>query len=109
MANFGLNQLIAISVPILTAIYPLAIVLIILTFLHDLFKGRREVYLGAFLLTFIFSLIDGLSAAGADLTWLKDTLGSFIPLFEEGLGWIVPAIAGAIIGFAVSTVRKARV
>ena len=106
MANFGLNQLIAISVPILTAIYPLAIVLIVLTFLHDVFKGRREVYLGAFLLTFIVSLIDGLSAAGVNLTWLKDILGAFLPLFKEGLGWIIPAIAGALIGLAVSAVRK---
>ena len=62
VANVGLTQLIAVSVPVLTAIYPLAIVLIFLTFFHSLFKGRAEVYQVSLIVTFIISLFDGLSA-----------------------------------------------
>ena len=67
VANIGLTQLIAVSVPVLTAIYPLAIVLIFLTFFHSLFKGRAEVYQGSLLLTFIISLFDGLNGAGVNI------------------------------------------
>ena len=42
VANVGLTQLIAISVPVLIAIYPLAIVLIFLTLLHPVFKDEQK-------------------------------------------------------------------
>ncbi|MGG2092132.1 branched-chain amino acid transport system II carrier protein [Bacillus sp. S13(2024)] len=45
-------------------LYPIAISLIFLTFLHHAFNGRSEVYQGRLMLTFIVSLFDGLNAAG---------------------------------------------
>ena len=62
-ANVGLMTLIEISVPVLTAIYPVAICLIFLTFAHPLFKGRQAVYIVSLTFTFIISLFDGLKAA----------------------------------------------
>ena len=105
VANIGLNQLITISVPVLVAIYPLAIVLIFLTFAEPLFKGRMEVYRYSLLLTGIFSIIDGLKAAGVPLQGLYDTLGQFLPLFSAGMGWLLPALVGAIIGYIISFAR----
>ena len=58
VANIGLSLLITISVPVLVAIYPLAIVLIFLTFTNLLYKGRVQVYRWSMLLTGIFSVID---------------------------------------------------
>ncbi|MFC0525041.1 branched-chain amino acid transport system II carrier protein [Pontibacillus salicampi] len=100
VANLGLNQIIAYSVPVLYFIYPLAIVLIGLTFLHPLFGGSSYVYRGALLFTLIFSIHDGLEAFGADVTGLQSII-SFFPLFEENLGWLIPAIIGGIIGYVV--------
>ena len=105
VANIGLNQLITISVPVLVAIYPLAIVLIFLTFAEPLFKGRMEVYRYSLLLTGIFSIIDGLKAAGIPMQGLYDTLGQVLPLFNVGMGWLLPAIAGAVIGYIISFAR----
>ncbi|MCY8231420.1 branched-chain amino acid transport system II carrier protein [Priestia endophytica] len=102
IANIGLTQLIAISVPVLTIIYPLAIVLIFLTFLHPLFKGRTEIYQGSLILTFIVSLFDGLGDAGVHITFIDNLFGSILPLYSIGLGWIVPAIVGGVIGYIVS-------
>ena len=64
VANIGLSQLITISVPVLVAIYPLAIVLIFLTFADPLFKGRVQVYRWSLLFTGIFSIVDGIKSCG---------------------------------------------
>jgi branched-chain amino acid:cation transporter, LIVCS family len=109
VANIGLTQLIAISVPVLTAIYPLAIVLIFLTFTHSLFKGRAEVYQGSLLLTFIVSLFEGLNGAGISVQGVDTLFAQMLPFYEIGLGWIVPAIVGGILGFIYSLVRPVRV
>ncbi|MEX6701804.1 branched-chain amino acid transport system II carrier protein [Peribacillus frigoritolerans] len=106
IANIGLTELIAISVPVMTAIYPLAIVLIFLTFLHSLFKGRPEVYQGSLLLTFIVSLFDGLNGAGVHITFINDFFTAILPMYDAGLGWIVPAIVGGFIGYASSVLKS---
>ncbi|MBO1626656.1 branched-chain amino acid transport system II carrier protein [Bacillus arachidis] len=105
VANVGLTQLIAVSVPVLTAIYPLAIVLIFLTFFHSLFKGRTEVYQVSLLVTFIISLFDGLNAAGVNIQVVNHVFTKFLPMQEVGLGWIFPAIIGGFIGYGISHLR----
>ncbi|QGQ44186.1 branched-chain amino acid transport system II carrier protein [Metabacillus sediminilitoris] len=104
-ANFGLSQLISLSVPVLTAIYPLAIVLIALTFTHSLFKGQAAVYQGSLLLTFIVSLFDGLNAAGIEIVGVNQLFAQFLPFYEIGLGWIAPAVIGGILGFIINRIR----
>ncbi|GAA1386195.1 branched-chain amino acid transport system II carrier protein [Peribacillus frigoritolerans] len=105
VANIGLTQLIAVSIPLLTAIYPLAIVLIFLTFFHSLFKGKAEVYQGSLLLTFIISLFDGLNRAGIRFSSINNFFHEILPLYDVGLGWIIPAIVGGFIGFSSSIIR----
>jgi len=105
VANIGLTQLIAISIPLLTAIYPLAIVLIFLTFFHPLFKGKTEVYQGSLLLTFIISLFDGLNTGGIHISSINSFFIRVLPMYKLGLGWIVPAIIGGLIGFSIVQVK----
>jgi branched-chain amino acid:cation transporter, LIVCS family len=99
LSNFGLSQLINISVPVLIGIYPLAICLMALTFLHPIFKGKKEVYQGSMTLTFIVSLFDGLNAAGVDFAPISNLFSSILPLYDVGIGWLVPAIVGALLGY----------
>jgi branched-chain amino acid:cation transporter, LIVCS family len=101
IANIGLTQLISVSLPVLIVIYPLAIVLILLSFMNNWFNGYSGVYIGALIPTFLISFIDGLKTAGMDLSGLNGTLSVF-PLFNQGIGWLLPAIIGAVIGFLVS-------
>ncbi|MCA1038397.1 branched-chain amino acid transport system II carrier protein [Bacillus infantis] len=105
-SNIGLSQLISISVPVLTGIYPLAICLMFLTFLHPLFKGKKEVYQVSMLLTFIVSLFDGLKAAGLSFGPVEEVFSAILPLYDVGLGWILPAAVGAVIGFFVAAIRS---
>ncbi|MEW9052319.1 MAG: branched-chain amino acid transport system II carrier protein [Neobacillus sp.] len=106
LANYGLTELIAISVPVLVTLYPLAICLIALTFLHPLFKGKKEVYQGSMLFTLIVASFDGINAAGFEITPINDLFTMILPLYEVGLGWIVPAIVGGICGYILDAGRK---
>ncbi|MDZ5712483.1 branched-chain amino acid transport system II carrier protein [Jeotgalibacillus haloalkalitolerans] len=98
VANIGLAQLIAVSVPVLVMIYPMTIVLISLSFLDKTIKGKRAVYVGAIIPTLILGISDGLAAAG--FTALASVF-SFLPLMDQSLGWILPAIAGGLIGMLI--------
>ena len=102
VANIGLSQLITISVPVLVAIYPLAIVLIFLTFAEPLFKGTSGSTSVEFIVNRNFCIVDGLKAAGVPLEGLYSFFGQYLPLFDAGMGWLLPALIGAIIGYALS-------
>lgn len=101
IANFGLSTLISVSVPVLVTLYPLAICLLVLTFLHPLFKGKKAVYQVSILLTGIVSVFDGLNAAGIKVQAINDLFTTILPLYSVGLGWILPAIIGGIIGLFI--------
>jgi LIVCS family branched-chain amino acid:cation transporter len=101
VANVGLTKIISITVPVLTALYPVAIVLIVLTFFHSLFKGKSEVYLGSLLLTAIISITDGIVASGIKMDAVSDLFTQYLPLYSVGVGWVIPAIIGGVLGYMV--------
>lgn len=104
VSNVGLEQLIEFSIPALTFIYPIIIVLILMSFFKRLFQDHRYVYRGAVILTTIVSLNDGLVAVNKN--W--DFIAPFIqlPFANVGFGWIVPALIGAIAGWLLSLLTK---
>ncbi|RNF38206.1 branched-chain amino acid transport system II carrier protein [Planococcus salinus] len=97
VANAGLTQLIAISLPVLLAIYPLAIVLVLLSFFDRAFNREPVVYILALSLTAVVSVFDGLRGAGITFEAIDNVLG-ILPLFSQGIGWLVPSIAGTLAG-----------
>ncbi|TFD98212.1 branched-chain amino acid transport system II carrier protein [Jeotgalibacillus sp. R-1-5s-1] len=101
VANIGLTQLIAVSVPVLVMIYPVAIVLMVLAFLHNIINGYRAVYIGAIIPTGIIGIADGLAAAGFAGNPLSSML-AFLPLMEQTVGWMIPAVIGGIIGYLIA-------
>lgn len=97
-ANFGLTNIITYSVPVLMFLYPLAIVLMLLTFLSPLFHHRQFVYIASITVAFLISIFDGLvelckSLAIENFQWMQPVLDfyhKYLPLYDQGLGWIVP-------------------
>lgn len=106
IANFGLNNIIQFAIPVLMFLYPLAIVLILLALSSSLFNNKQAVYASAMFLTFFVSLIDGykalvISIPGAQLSLLdtvEQLFSDVLPLYDIGLGWILPAMIGVVIG-----------
>ena len=101
VANIGLTQLLAVTIPVLVGVYPLAIVLITFRLLHPLFRGYHEVYSYGLLAAGIIGFFDVLSAFGVHLGPVTYVL-EFLPLHEQGVGWILPAIVFGLVGFIVA-------
>ncbi|MFO1444134.1 branched-chain amino acid transport system II carrier protein [Bacillus sp. Bva_UNVM-123] len=101
IANVGLSQLISFSVPVLVFIYPIAIMLIFLSFAHNLFRGYTSVYIFSMIPTGLIGIVDGLNAAGLKIPGITEAL-HVLPLFDNGIGWLIPAIIGALIGYVLA-------
>ncbi|PIC71522.1 branched-chain amino acid transport system II carrier protein [Sporosarcina sp. P16b] len=104
LANVGLTQLLAVSIPVLVGVYPLAIVLITFRLLHPLFKGYHEVYNYGLLAAGLIGFFDVLRAFNVNLVPVTHIL-EFLPLYEQGIGWILPAIVFGAVGFIVASAQ----
>lgn len=105
LANMGLTKILAISVPVLNAIYPIAIMLIVLAMLDKLFMGNRIVYSFTILFTGVVSVVDALSQAGINIDFLVNAF-SKLPFYSQGLGWILPSALGMALGYGMSFLKK---
>lgn len=91
-SNIGLAGILRLSVPVLNAIYPTAIVLIFLSFLPGRFQ-RCSVYSWAIGLTALQSIPAALPLGPVA------ALANNLPLGALGFGWLLPAAVGMGIGF----------
>lgn len=104
----GLNTILAVSVPVLNAIYPVAIVLIILSFLfQERTPGQwKGTYVCCIMCTGITSVVLSLEQAGA-VGLAAVTKG--LPFYGLGLGWALPAVIGCVAGVGFDFIyRKKR-
>lgn len=101
VANVGLTQLIALSIPVLYALYPVAIVLVLLTFIRDRLPNPKLAYRVSLSVAFIFSALDALKATGMDVSALN-----VIPLFNIDMGWALPSAIAVVVMFFVGASNK---
>ncbi len=97
MANLGLNQLISFSLPVLYAIYPIAIVLILLSIVNAKWNITNSIYLGAVIGAGAVSILDGLKTAGFSLGLVEGLLQA-LPFYANGMGWIFPSFILGLFG-----------
>jgi len=105
ITNVGLSTIISASLPVLLIIYPLAMVLMVLSLADHFFKGGQIVYILALVPTFLVSLYDGLKQMKVEIT-PYETILKALPMYEQNLGWLLPAIVGASIGFIIHKLIK---
>ncbi len=104
IANFGLETIIQLSLPVLMFLYPLAIVLIILSLLNPVIKKQKTVYQWTIGLTVFAALFDFINALPKSikekgvLSEIIQVATYYLPGFENGFGWILPSIFGFIVG-----------
>ncbi|MCH7311588.1 branched-chain amino acid transport system II carrier protein [Acinetobacter sp. ANC 4805] len=99
ISNLGLTKLIAFSVPVLSAIYPPAIVVIMMSFFWKYWNKPSIVVSSVTAVAFLFGIIEALKAAG-----FTEQLPQFInnlPLNEQNLAWLLPSLAVLVIAIAV--------
>lgn len=100
IANAGLDLILRVSVPVLSVIYPVAIALIALALLHGLVGRWPLVYPITVLFTGVASILYTMRDLGALPAALADLLGA-LPLAAQGLGWLLPALVGMVVGLVL--------
>lgn len=112
IANVGLTSIISYSTPVLMFLYPLAIILVLLGVSGPLFKNNPIVYQTVTIFTIIPALIDGLKSSPA---WIQNAsitqkiiefAKNTLPFFGIGMGWIVPAVFGLILGLGIYLIKE---
>lgn len=112
IANFGLDQIITYSSPILSFLYPLAIALIILGLLEPLIGKQRLIYKSTVLLTLIPAILDLIHslppffAAFGPFKAIDAWASSTIPLFNVGLDFVPFMIIGLLGSWALTKILK---
>lgn len=107
VCNLGLNMILSISVPVLNAIYPVSIVLILLGLSHGLWKQNRFVYPMTVLGTAAVSVLYALGDAGVPLGSLGQLLHR-LPLYKMGFGWLGVALGMLVLSVLVGALSKAK-
>lgn len=109
IANVGLTRVIEYAVPVLMFLYPLAIVLIVLALAGRWVSVPREVHVAVIAcvtVTCVLDFLNGLpDVARAPFEGLLSGASVYVPLFDMGLSWLLPAVLGACIGVAVHVAR----
>ncbi|WP_410983483.1 branched-chain amino acid transport system II carrier protein BrnQ6 [Bacillus cereus] len=105
VANLGLTQLNALALPILIAIYPIGIVLIVLSLIGNYTRIPLAMYVGGIVGAFVISFFDGLHNANIQIAVLAPILEK-VPLYSVGIGWLIPGMIGMFVGYAVSVFQK---
>jgi len=127
ISNVGLTQLIEFSVPVLVGLYPLAIVLVLLSLADTLWQVPRRVIAPVMAVTLVFAIADGLAAAGI-AQWVDRGLAMWpqdgtawqvleagrrhgtaffqgLPLAHMGMGWTVPALGALLVAATIDRFR----
>ncbi len=99
----GLDAILAFSVPLLNALYPPAIVLVLM----GLFAKQVDRVPKAWAWTVGFTGAASVLVVAGDLFFADgQTLAAVLPFGSLGFGWVVPALAGAAIGTAISLAKR---
>ena len=106
---FGLKTIIVATIPVLMFIYPLIVALIALIFLDKYFESRQCVYVWTMAFTFVMAFVNGLETASMFPASLEEILRAYVPLHSLGLGWIVFAVAGFVMGLVWKSAVPAKV
>lgn len=96
ICNLGLDKIVSFSKPIVAIIYPISIVLIVLALICR--KEYSAVYRGSVIATALISVGAGLQEMNIEINILNEVYHYF-PLYNIGLGWVIPSILGAISGY----------
>lgn len=98
ITNLGLDTILSIATPLLVFIYPFTIVLILLTLFQYVFGESKKMVVFSMIVTSIFAISSVLDALHIDIHVLDSILRIF-PLYENGLGWVLPAFCVGIVGY----------
>lgn len=100
IANIGLDEIIAISEPVLSIVYAPALTLIILTIVGDKIKNDN-VFKAAALGAFLISVLETAANHGLGFQFVN-----YLPLHHFGFGWLLPTVICGVAGYFIKSDKK---
>ena len=100
IANIGLDEIIAISEPVLSIVYAPALTLIILTIVGDKIKNDN-VFKVAALGAFLISVLETAANHGLGFQFVN-----YLPLHHFGFGWLLPTVICGVAGYFIKGDKK---
>lgn len=105
ICNQGLTAILSISVPILNAIYPVSIVLIVLGLSHEKIKDNRYIYPFTILGTSVVSVLAAIDGLGVNMGIIS-TFCHALPMNSLGFGWVSVTAVMLIISIVLDKVKR---
>lgn len=106
IATLGVGKIVDYTMWIFTLLYPIAIVLVLLGVFHKMIP-YAGIYRGAILMTFLVSLLETIAGFNIGADFIITMLG-YLPLGTSGFAWLVPAIVGGVVGWALDALLYRR-
>ncbi|MFV0547917.1 branched-chain amino acid transport system II carrier protein [Klebsiella sp. B345] len=103
VSNLGLTQLIRISAPALTTIYPVFIVLVLTYFFRHRFNSPSRMIVPGVILSLLFGITDVLETIG--ITFWPFKLTHYLPLHNQGLAWVFPSVIVMSLGGLLDKIK----
>ena len=100
IANISLDEIIAISEPVLSIVYAPALTLIILTIVGDKIKNDN-VFKAAALGAFLISVLETAANHGLGFQFVN-----YLPLHHFGFGWLLPTVICGVAGYFIKGDKK---
>lgn len=107
VCNQGLNVLLSISIPVLDAIYPMSIMLILLGLSDQWIQDNPYIYPCTIAVTGVISIIYALENIGFNLGFISSFFHQ-LPLYSLGLGWVSSALATIIITHFINKLKSSK-
>lgn len=104
-SNLGLAIILQIAEPLLFFIYPIAIVLVLLSLFQYIFGESKKMYIYSVAVALIFATHDLLASFKIEILSL-DSIFQQLPLYSNDLEWMLPALVASIIGYAIDFKQK---
>jgi LIVCS family branched-chain amino acid:cation transporter len=101
VSTFGLDTLLRVTIPALLMIYPSSVTIVFLQFARKFMAAPRVTYgitIGVVVLMSLFDTLNNMELLSASI---KANLITYLPLFEQGMGWLIPGIIAFIISMFI--------
>ena len=105
VCNQGLNTILSISVPVLNAIYPVSIALIVLGLLDSKIKDNKYVYPVTISAVGFISVVYALDQLKVPMGALARVCHS-LPFYSFGMGWVLVALVAVVMSFFMYTLAN---
>ncbi len=107
VSTFGLDTLLRVTIPVLLLIYPTTVALVFLQFARRKMRNPRFTYCFTVAVLVVMSAFDTLNNIGLLSENVLEVLHR-MPLFKEGIGWLLPGVIAFIISFVAGNMRPAK-